>query len=91
VHPPHKVLDRIIYKISDYKLTVSVRNELKMPNLDLDRMVLMTYLIKKYLSEFGNAWKSITQFISMSEYFSNIFVTQELVQEVYQLISKYEN
>lgn len=51
-----------------------------MPNLDLDRMILMAFLIKKYLSEFGNQWQSITQFISMSEYFSNIFVTQELVQ-----------
>lgn len=89
VHPPSRVLDRVIYKISDFKLTAVIKNSAKrFMTLDINRMIAMAFFVKKYLALFGNVWKTITQFISMNILFSHYYVTQELVQEVYQIISK---
>jgi hypothetical protein len=76
VHPPEKVLDRIIYKISDYKLGVSVKNDFSHIRMDLNEMIILAFFAKKYIKKFGNDWKSITQFITMNPLFSNHHITQ---------------
>lgn len=91
VHPPQKVLDRIIYKISDYQMRASVKNDFEHLRLDLNEMLILTFLAKKYIRKFGNDWKSITKFIEMNPIFSNTHITQEIVQEVYQVVTKYDN
>lgn len=91
VHPPQKVLDRIIYRISDYQMRASVKNDFEHLRLDLNEMLILTFLAKKYIRKFGNDWKSITKFIEMNPIFSNTHITQEIVQEVYQVVTKYHN
>lgn len=56
VHPPSKVLDRIIYRVIDYKLEVAIKSDLSSVNMDLNHMVILTFFAKKYLSKFGNRW-----------------------------------
>ncbi len=64
VYPPNKIGDRIIYKLSDNKLTAVVKNyDKKSLPMDKDRLILLSFLVKKYLREFGNNWKLITRFI----------------------------
>lgn len=90
VHPPEKVLDKLIYRISDYKLTASVRSDFSHIRMDLTEMVILAFLARTYLRKFGNDWRSVTQFIAMHPVFSGHHVTQELVQEVYQLVGRFD-
>jgi hypothetical protein len=91
IYPPNKIGDRIIYKLSDYKLTAVVKNyDSKSLPMDKDRLVLLSFLVKKYLREFGNNWKLITRFIEINPCFSKYFITPEIVQEIYQLVQRYE-
>ena len=91
VHPPEKVLDRLIYKIADYQVRASVKNDFDHLRLHLNQMLILTFLAKKYIRKFGNDWKSITKFIEMDPIFSHTHVTQEIVQEVYQVVTRYDN
>lgn len=90
VHPPAKVLDRIVYRIADYQMRAAVKNDFEHLRLDLNEMLVLTFLAKKYIRKFGNDWKSITKFIEMDPIFSHTHLTQETVQEVYQLVTRYD-
>jgi hypothetical protein len=85
------VLDRLIYRILDYKLAASVRSDFSHIRMDLNEMVILAFLARKYIRKFGNDWRSITQFIAMHPVFSNHHITQEVVQEVYQLVAKFDH
>lgn len=76
MHPPEKVLNKIIYKITDYKFSVAVKNDFSHIQMDLNEMILLTFFAKKYIKKFGNDWKSITKFIEMNPIFSNHHITQ---------------
>lgn len=90
VHPPEKVLDRLIYRIADYKLTAAVRSDFSHLKMDLNEMLVLAFLARRYVRKFGNDWKSVTQFVAMHPVFSSHHVTQETVQEVYQLVAKFD-
>lgn len=92
VHPPNKINDRLIYKLNDYKLTATVKDYGKKHTLwmDKDRLLLLSFLVKKYLREFGNNWRLITQFVQMNTCFSKYLITSENIQEIYQIVQKLE-
>ena len=90
VHPPDKVLDRLVWRVNGFKATAGVKNSINSFNVDFNRMVLMAFLVRKYLATFGNAWENVSQFVAMHPIFANHHLTPQLVQEVYQVISRLE-
>jgi hypothetical protein len=63
LYPPNKISNRIIYKVQPgtTKIT-SIAKVYQRKNLPFSRekIILLSFLINKYLIEFGNNWKSIT-------------------------------
>lgn len=50
VYPPQRVSQRLIYRLSDYKLTATLQNFERVPlPMDKDHLVLLAYLVRKYL------------------------------------------
>ena len=57
VNPPERVLNRVIYKVKgNSKVDISIKSDLTHSNLDTNRMIIMAFLVNKYLSIFGNNW-----------------------------------
>lgn len=90
MHPPEKVLDRLIFRIADYRLSAAVRSDFSHLRMDLNEMLILAFLARSYVRQFGNDWRSVTQFIAMHPVFASHHITQETVQEVYQLIAKFD-
>ena len=92
VHPPEKVLNRVIYKVKgNNKVDLSIKSDLSNSNMDTNRMIIMAFLVNKYLSIFGNNWENITMLLMMHPIFANYFLTKQIVQQNYQIVQKHHH
>jgi len=68
---------------------MSIKSDLNHSNLDTNRMIIMAFLVNKYLSIFGNNWENITMLLMMHPIFANCFLNKQTVQQIYQLVDKH--
>jgi len=83
LYSPNKISDRLIYKVTPGTSKISiVTKEYNRKNVPLSRekIILLSYLVNRYLTEFGNNWQTITEFIQIFPCFSNYLIKPELVQ-----------
>jgi hypothetical protein len=93
LHSQSKISDRLIYKVTPGTSKISIvtkdYNKKNVP-MSREKIILLSYLVNQYLTEFGNNWKTITDFIEIFPCFSNYIIKPELVQEFYQMINRHE-
>jgi hypothetical protein len=93
LYPPNKISDRLIYKVVPGTTKISIvakdYNKKNIP-LSRDKIILITFLVNKYLTLFGNNWKTITEFIEIFPCFSNCVIKPEFIQEIYQMVNRHE-
>lgn len=68
---PDNIDDRLIYKVSNNKL-VSANTIQREIGLTKEELLILSFLIRQYLSVFGSNWKIITMLILTHSIFSNM-------------------
>lgn len=85
LNPQGTLSDRVIYQINNNKI-VPVNTVHNRSNLTKEELLLLTFLVRKYLCIFGSNWKIITTLILTHPNFSNMYLSTEQIQELYQIV-----